>query len=425
MSLNATNLKQKRGGRTIKQADRSSTFLFVLQDGQGREINLNGKEAVVTLHNPNNGRYWKSNPITVKGSEVEFNLPGNLADDDYILEISSGGYVFPSDNDLIITVTKGYAQLLSKETAERTRLTFEEIRKEVEEKAEADLDKQIVKIRGEKDTALKEIDSQAQNRISDLKSHTADGKNQLNKTRDEAINKVNSTRDSYLSDLDNKTQDGLKKIGDKSNSTLSTIDSKKNETLEGLDDTRKTFESNIDGALTQAIKDIPYEKFKGEKGERGLPGKDGTINVAEMTESQLDKVREQLDTPEKSYVDEKLDEILQNSLTYQGNDIVKYQIIEEAGKLYYVSDSLGSVVENDFLKVPVKGSSIGFKLKGKDKGIVLLYSLTDEDLRYAIHTTNSFRDYKINFGKEVDEELILTTVTEPEDRFEFLKGGSR
>lgn len=67
MSLNTTNLKQKRGGRTIKQADRSSTFLFVLQDGQGREINLDGKKAQVSLHNPNNGRYWK-NDTTVKGS---------------------------------------------------------------------------------------------------------------------------------------------------------------------------------------------------------------------------------------------------------------------------------------------------------------------------------------------------------------------
>lgn len=336
MSLNTTNLKQKRGGRTIKQADRSSTFLFVLQDGQGREINLDGKKAQVSLHNPNNGRYWEDD-TTVRGSEVEFNLPGNLADDDYILEIASDGYVFPSDNDLIITVTKGYAQLLSKETAERTRLTFEEIRKEVEEKAKADLDKQIVKIRGEKDTALEEIE--------------------------------------------NKTQDGLKRIGDKSNNTLSTIDSKKNETLEGLDNTRKTFESNIDGALTQAIKDIPG----------------------------------------KSYVDKKLDEILQNSLTYQGNDIVKYQIIEEAGKLYYVSDNLGGVIENDFLRVPVNGSSIDFKLKGKDKGIVLLYSLTDEDLRYAIHTTNVFRDYKIDFGKEVDEDLIFTSVTMPEDKVSVIK----
>lgn len=422
MSLNTTNLKQKRGGRTIKQADRSSTFLFVLQDGQGREINLDGKKAQVSLHNPNNGRYWK-NDTTVKGSEVEFNLPGNLADDDYILEIASGGYVFPSDNDLIITVTKGYAQLLGKETAERTRLTFEEIRKEVEDKAKADLDKHIVKIRGEKDTALKEIDSQAQSRISDLKSHTTDGKNQLNKTRDEAIGKVNSTRDSYLSDLDNKTQDGLKKIGDKSQETILTIDNKKTETLQGLTDTRKTFESNIDSSLLQAIEDIPYEKLKGEKGERGLPGKDGTINIAEMTESQLEDVRRQLDTPEKTYVDKRLDEILQNSLVYSGNKILKNQIIEENDKLYYVSDTLGGVIENDFLKVPVKGSSIDFKLKGKDKGIVLLYSLTDEDLRYAIHTTGTYRDYHIDFGKTIDEELILTTVTEPEDSFEFLKEG--
>lgn len=116
MSLNTLNLKQKQGGRVIKQADRSSTFKFALQDSNGALINLNGQEANISLHNPNNGRYWETS-ASVKNSEVEFKLPGNLVNDDYILEIACNGYVFPSDNDFIIEVVKGYKELVDKKTA--------------------------------------------------------------------------------------------------------------------------------------------------------------------------------------------------------------------------------------------------------------------------------------------------------------------
>ena len=218
MSLNTTNLKQKRGGRTIKQADRSSTFLFVLQDGQGREINLDGKKAQVSLHNPNNGRYWEDD-TTIRGSEVEFNLPGNLAVDDYILEIASDGYVFPSDRDLIIRVTQGFKNLPDKETAERTRLTFEEIRKEVEEKAKADLDKQIVKIRGEKDTALKEIDSKAKNIADTVKANVTNLlKDKVDKEPGKGLSD-NNFSSAYKTKLDNLDTDIDKKLEPKADKT--------------------------------------------------------------------------------------------------------------------------------------------------------------------------------------------------------------
>ncbi len=131
MSLNTLNLKQKQGGRVIKQADRSSTFKFALQDSNGALINLNGQTANISLHNPNNGRYWETT-ASVKSSEVEFKLPGNLASDDYILEIACNGYVFPSDNEFVIEVVKGYKDLIDKTTAESIGKTTREI---VEEEA--------------------------------------------------------------------------------------------------------------------------------------------------------------------------------------------------------------------------------------------------------------------------------------------------
>ena len=297
MSLNTTNLKQKRGGRTIKQADRSSTFLFVLQDGQGREINLDGKKAQVSLHNPNNGRYWKSNPITVKGSEVKFNLPGNLADDDYILEIASDGYVFPSDNDLIITVTKGYAQLLSKETAERTRLTFEEITADVQKQADEKLNQTITIITKKKDTftsyvdtKTREVSTTGDKYLKNIESTTSQSKDdirqvgriegdKLTSAGTQAISLIGSKKDQTLKEIDGQIKSTstkyLGELENKSKEGISELENRKNEISQGLEATRKTFESNINTSLTQAIKDIPYEKLKGDKGPQGPQGPQG------------------------------------------------------------------------------------------------------------------------------------------------------
>lgn len=126
MSLNTLNLKQKQGGRVIKQADRSSTLKLALQDSNGALINLNGQEADISLFNPNIKKYW-STKAKVKDSEVEFKLPGNIEENDYVLEITVGGYVFPSDNDFIIEVIKGFKDLPDMETGLRYKQTIEEI----------------------------------------------------------------------------------------------------------------------------------------------------------------------------------------------------------------------------------------------------------------------------------------------------------
>lgn len=159
MSLNTLNLKQKQGGRVIKQADRSSTFKFALQDSNGALINLDGQTASISLHNPNSRRYWETT-ASVRNSEVEFKLPGNLANDDYILEITVGGYVFPSDNDFVIEVVKGYKNLTDKQTAESYKKSIKEITQEVQREADKKLKDTIALIGTKKDRALKEIDGQ-------------------------------------------------------------------------------------------------------------------------------------------------------------------------------------------------------------------------------------------------------------------------
>lgn len=331
MSLNTLNLKQKQGGRVIKQADRSSTFKFALQDSNGALINLNGQTANISLHNPNNGRYWETS-ASVKNAEVEFKLPGNLASDDYILEIDCNGYVFPSDNDFVIEVVKGYKELLNKETAESTKLTFGEIRKQVENESKKDLEEQIVKINGVKSSAINELSKSKTQGLKDIENAKSDSLSEISTSKKQALSEIEKTGDNRIFDIEEqaqnnldkleaKTKDGIKKIDDKSSETITTIDSKKTDTLQGLETTRKDFESNISKALNQAIKEIPYEKFKGDKGDsprivdqsqNGLTrtytfdttdtivvkdGKDGTINIAEMTESQLLDIKKQLDIP--------------------------------------------------------------------------------------------------------------------------------
>lgn len=134
MGFSSLNLIQVKGGRIIKQSDKSTPFSFILTDSTGNEIPLNGKQALVSLRNPKTRAYWETN-VTVKDSTVDFKMPGNLIDDKYILEISCDGYVFPSDNDYIIDVKKGYAELIDGNTSTLYKKTIEEFAKEEAEKA--------------------------------------------------------------------------------------------------------------------------------------------------------------------------------------------------------------------------------------------------------------------------------------------------
>ncbi|MBZ2386693.1 collagen-like protein [Anaerococcus murdochii] len=144
MGFSSLNLIQVKGGRIIKQSDKSTPFSFILTDSTGNEIHLDGKEALISLRNPTSKVYWETK-AKVKDSTVDFKMPGNLIDDKYILEISCDGYVFPSDNDYIIDVKKGYAELLDGKTANLYAKTTKEFVREEAEKAVKELGKTELK----------------------------------------------------------------------------------------------------------------------------------------------------------------------------------------------------------------------------------------------------------------------------------------
>ena len=96
MVFNTTNLAQFDGGYLIKQGDISSTFGYELLDENCQAItSLNGQEALVTLTLGNS--QW-SRTVTVENQSVVFSINDILPIGKYRLEISVGGYVFPSDN---------------------------------------------------------------------------------------------------------------------------------------------------------------------------------------------------------------------------------------------------------------------------------------------------------------------------------------
>lgn len=260
MSLNTLNLKQKQGGRVIKQADRSSTFKFALQDSNGALMKLDGQSANISLHNPNNGRYWETSS-TVRDGQVEFSLPGNLASDDYILEIACNGYVFPSDNDFVIEVVKGYKELLNKETAESIGKTTREIVEEEALKAIKSID--YSKFKGDKGERGEKGDQGIQGLRGIQGERGPKG--------DQGIQGKEGPKGKDIF-VDKVTKDGRKNI-------ISFSDGKNVEVMDG---------------------------YTPQKGIDYFDGKDGTINIAEMSKPQLDDIKRQLEIPAKEdFVDKK------------------------------------------------------------------------------------------------------------------------
>ncbi|WP_447383689.1 hypothetical protein, partial [Streptococcus pseudopneumoniae] len=101
-NLNMTNLAQIDGGHLIKQGDLASTFGFALLDEDYQVISsLEGEEALISL--TKEGYQWKKQ-VTVTGQGVSFHLDAILPIGSYRLEITAGGYVFPSDKSVHIKI---------------------------------------------------------------------------------------------------------------------------------------------------------------------------------------------------------------------------------------------------------------------------------------------------------------------------------
>lgn len=112
-NLNTTNLAQVDGGYLIKQGDVASTFGFVLLDEDYRVIpSLEGDVAVVSL---TMGKYQWKKRVAVTNSSVNFNLDTILPIGKYRLEISAGGYIFPSDKETHIKIVASDKELVTEE----------------------------------------------------------------------------------------------------------------------------------------------------------------------------------------------------------------------------------------------------------------------------------------------------------------------
>ena len=127
MGFNTTNLAQFDGGCLIKQGDISSTFGFVLLDEDYRAVpSLEGEVAVVSL---TMGKYQWKKKVAVTNSGVSFNLDTILPIGKYRLEISVGGYIFPSDKTTHIKIVASDKELVTEEVHALKEL---DIAKEVE-----------------------------------------------------------------------------------------------------------------------------------------------------------------------------------------------------------------------------------------------------------------------------------------------------
>lgn len=137
MVYNTTNLAQFDGGCLIKQGDISSTFGFELLDENFQAMpSLNGQEALVTLTLGNS--QW-SRRVTVENQSVVFSITDILPIGKYRLEISVGGYVFPSDKTTHIKIVASDRELVTNEIHALKELDIaEEVKKQLAERTVGD-----------------------------------------------------------------------------------------------------------------------------------------------------------------------------------------------------------------------------------------------------------------------------------------------
>ena len=133
MVYNTTNLAQFDGGYLIKQGDISSIFGFELLDENCQAItSLNGQEALVTL---TLGDSQWSRTVTVENQSVVFSITDILPIGKYRLEISVGGYVFPSDKTTHIKIVASDKELVTEDVYTLKELDIEkEVKKQLAER---------------------------------------------------------------------------------------------------------------------------------------------------------------------------------------------------------------------------------------------------------------------------------------------------
>ncbi len=406
--MDTTNLRQIEGGTVIKQADRSSVLAFILQDAKGREKKLDGQSAQVALYT-SQGKFWETT-TKVKGAEVSFSLPGNLAVDDYLLDISVAGYVFPSDRDLIIRVTQGFRNLPDKETAERSKRTLEEITADVQKQADENLNKTITIITKKKNEFTSYVDTKTR---------------EVSSTGDKYLKGIEATKSQSISDIRQVSKTESDKIKTSSTEAISLIGSKKDQALKDIDSEAKNIADTVKADVASLLKD-----YVGKEPGKGLSDN----NFSGEYKSKLDNLDNDIDKKlepkvDKIEVDEEVqhlkDLIFDSETKYQNDVVYVLDPYIEDGQVKFKPKEIGKLVANDFLRVQVDSDRYKFRIKSTSQGVILFYSMTDEDLRYAIHVYPQIKDYKIDFGKKVTGEMIFTTVTMPEDKVSVIREEGR
>ncbi len=128
--LNSTNLEQVDGGFLVKQGDVASTFAFSLLDENHEPIpHLEGQEASITL---TRGQDQLRKTAVVINGAVAFNLGMILPAGLYRIEVTVGGYTFPSDDSTQIRITKSDKNLVTEEVHALKELDIaEEVKKQL------------------------------------------------------------------------------------------------------------------------------------------------------------------------------------------------------------------------------------------------------------------------------------------------------
>lgn len=128
--LNSTNLEQVDGGFLVKQGDMASTFAFSLLDENHEQIpQLEGQEASITL---TRGQGQLRKTAVVTNGAVAFNLGMILPAGLYRIEVTVGGYTFPSDDSTQIRITKSDKNLVTNEIHALKELDIaEEVKKQL------------------------------------------------------------------------------------------------------------------------------------------------------------------------------------------------------------------------------------------------------------------------------------------------------
>lgn len=122
---NSTNVARIDGGLVVKQGDLASSFGFELLDENYQTVpGLEGEMATVTL--TKGIHKWKTQTEVV-GSAVSFRLDTILPSGKYRLEISVGGYVFPSNHATMIHVEGSDKELVTEDALKLKELEIEKV----------------------------------------------------------------------------------------------------------------------------------------------------------------------------------------------------------------------------------------------------------------------------------------------------------